>query len=255
MRVSVLLIVLAAFISAAAAEYEYVPLVREGVQWTHALERLDYGYICETPQRIDVFEIRGDTVVDDIAYNIIHWNTDDGSVPIRLIRESDKKVFLRFLNGNKEYLIYDFNEFGAGYDAYLELKQEMVEIDGKLRKAYYVTTPESPIIIEGIGFILDYSTFFSPFGAEPDDGTFFELTHVTENGKMVYKTMYYVYYEYFAEHGIALSRVDVNHDKIVNVADVSAYFTDLMGQSAYDINGDEQGNVADVSFIYKAILN
>lgn len=258
-----------AFISAAAAEYEYVPLVREGVQWTYLCEYMDYDLFDEKYPYVEVLEIKGDENVDGITYKQVVSNLYEQ--PVALIREDDKKIYVKYsdeeigtqinLGYNEqtgEYLIYDFNKPSAGYAELLpgfRLTEEMIEIDGTFRKAYCYEDTKAPLFIEGIGILFDYSPFFRPFDWQPDNATSYTLTHVFENGNTVYKTDNHSHYEYFMNNGVSVYYCDVNHDHNVNVADVSEYFKRLIiDDTAKDINGDGEVNVGDVSALYSIIM-
>ena len=89
---------------AAAQDYEYVPLVREGVKWTYSIQDYHYEEYYETnPARGDnkvyrTLEIKGDTVINGKAYKAVHMCVDDqyseplDVVPVYL-REEDKMVY------------------------------------------------------------------------------------------------------------------------------------------------------------------
>ena len=274
MRVSVILAVLAAFISAGATEYEYVPLVREGVQWFY-LNETAYPGIQYSEPRVDVYEIIGDSVVNGVSYKKVVNHNWGMSYIVRLIREEDQKVYIlsdgRYYCGidynlqTGETLIYDFSRDGAGYDnIFSKFYARFIEINESLRWAYYFHPwyeyngydPDSPDIIEGIGMIHDYAPFFNPSdGTVPEDDSQYNLSHVIENGEIVYKTKYFNDYEYFMNTGKALSYYDVNGDHSLNVADVSALYSIILNDSRFiDINGDNKMNVADVSALYSNIL-
>lgn len=270
MRKALILIFLSTFLSAYASEYEYIPLVREGVQWTYLCEYMDYYQNDNTHPYVEVMKIRGDEKVNEIAYKQVYSNLNEE--PVALIREEDKKVYAKFkqsdyecgmqiyLDYNEqtgEYLIYDFNKLGAGYAERMpwwSLSEGKIEVDGALRKAYYDEKSNSLFFIEGIGILYDYSPFYRPFGCQPDNATIYSLTHVIENGKIVFKTSYYSHYEYFVDHGMSINYGDVNHDQHVNVADVSEYYKGLANGISIDLNGDDTVNVGDVSKLYEIIL-
>lgn len=273
MRVSVILALLVALISADAAEYEYVPLVREGVQWYY-LKETAYPGIQYCDPIVEVCEITGDSTVNGVTYKKV-YRTRKWRGVVALIREENKKVFilsdgypasLYYDEQTGEYLIYDFNKWAAGYGSvFAYFYSGVIEIQGKLRRAFYhvrsYNDPATfdrnyPDIIEGIGIIQNYAPFYSPRGLPgPEDESQLNLTHVSENGEIVYKTRYYNDYEYFVRTGKALSFVDVNSDHNLNVADVSALYSIILNESRFiDINGDNKMNVADVSALYSIIM-
>ena len=96
------MLALLGMIQAAAQEYEYVPLVREGVKWV-------YYYINDTiPYPADpnlpvgkvylTLELKGDTVIADKTYKVMHKyygeaiNEENDTIPICL-REENKIVY------------------------------------------------------------------------------------------------------------------------------------------------------------------
>lgn len=87
-----------------AQEYEYVPLVREGVEWGYTGDLGDYR--CQ---------IKGDTIIDGTTYKKFYRYTTCGlqkNTPCYVaVRENDKKVYYREITGDdrEERLIYDFS--------------------------------------------------------------------------------------------------------------------------------------------------
>ena len=239
-----------------AAEYNYVPLVREGVQWTYVYEFM-YEWFRFTP-RIDTYTIGAETEVDGVVYRQVMLNDEQDAVA--LIREEDKKVYvkrndlteimewpLNYDEERDEYLIYDFNKPGAGIIDAEEGKEIM--IGGTTRMSY-----GNDRLIEGIGLIEDYSVFCVVRMPMPEDGSMYNLAKVTENGETVYKTFFYRNYERIVQTGYSIYFGDMNHDKVVNSADISKYYEQLIGNGSYDMNGDGEVNSADVSTLYEVII-
>lgn len=85
-------------------KYEYVPLVREGVEWGYTGDLGDYR--CQ---------IKGDTIIDGTTYKKFYRYTTCGlqkNTPCYVVvRENDKKVYYREITGDnrEERLIYDFS--------------------------------------------------------------------------------------------------------------------------------------------------
>ena len=128
---------------AVAQEYEYVPLVREGVKWVYYYQNTDDFYPPDPDLAVGVvnltLELKGDTVIDGKTYKAMHKyhgdhiNTENDTIPIYL-REEDKIVYgivpdgkqypdcpigglyglsesLQIdLYGGKEFILYDFND-------------------------------------------------------------------------------------------------------------------------------------------------
>jgi len=130
--ISILLIVLGVS-TAVAQDYEYVPLVRDGVKWVYKYQRhQNQSHVVITL----TLELKGDTVIDGKTYKAMHKyfgdaiNEDNDTVPIYL-REEDKVVYgivpdgktyadcliSSFENGfrseknnGEEFVLYDFND-------------------------------------------------------------------------------------------------------------------------------------------------
>ena len=159
-------------------DYEYTPLVRDGVMWKYVHSGMNYDftepYVSET-----YCYISGTVEVDGKVYHkcfVENTNLDD--VCVAYLREEDKRVYMMsvwedsdreiyFYNTNgKEELIYDFNlNVGDTYSSYitdLEVKNvKYEEVDGTVRKIYEVygerkfensyTESNLYTIVEGIG--------------------------------------------------------------------------------------------------------
>lgn len=158
-------------IASQAQEYEYVPLVREGVEWTYLDEnglRLEYSFYR--------YRLEGDTTIDNKAYQKCYrYNTcqfDETAVLSGWLREQDKKVYLLLnpdtwgieLDGEK--VVYDFTPEKAGdemqwFDQTVTVtKVDSVVIDGKKRKR--IKYDEWFIVIEGLG-CLGYGDLLAPY--------------------------------------------------------------------------------------------
>ena len=84
---------------AAAQEYEYVPLVREGVKWVYYYENpLDEDGFIPQGRHYYTFEMQGQAVIDGKRYMPVHLyrghgiNEENDTVPVYL-REEDKVVY------------------------------------------------------------------------------------------------------------------------------------------------------------------
>ena len=160
------------------SDYEYTPLVREGVMWEYVHTGMNHDngeyYTYKT-----YCYISGTVEVDGKVYHkcfVENTNLDD--VCVAYLREEDKRVYMMsvwedsdreiyFYNTNgKEELIYDFNlNVGDTYSSYitdLEVKNvKYEEVDGTVRKIYEVygerkfensyTESNLYTIVEGIG--------------------------------------------------------------------------------------------------------
>ena len=160
------------------SDYEYTPLVRDGVMWKYVHSGMNYDYT--EPYVFETYcYISGTVEVDGKLYHkcfVENTNLDD--VCVAYLREEDKRVYMMsvwedsdreiyFYNTNgKEELIYDFNlNVGDTYSSYitdLEVKNvKYEEVDGTVRKIYEVygerkfensyTESNLYTIVEGIG--------------------------------------------------------------------------------------------------------
>ena len=86
----------------AAQEYEYVPLVREGVKWIYYYVNSDEIYPPDPNLAIGTvyltLELKGDTIINGKTYKVMHKyhgssiNVNSDTIPICL-REEDKIVY------------------------------------------------------------------------------------------------------------------------------------------------------------------
>lgn len=245
-------------------DFKYVPLVREGVQWTYYQDSM-FGLPIE---QIDTYEFKGDLIHNNTTYKKLLVNGNPKCVA--LMREADKKVYIIYDSDyegidmekgefDDEYLLYDFNIEGAGYDEYFEASSEVsqIAINGKLRQQYKYNNNES--IIEGIGFASSNMTFFAPYGVFPPDGSRYGLSHVLENGEIVYKGPRYNDCDFFKKYGVSIARCDIDFDGSINVGDISQIYNIMLSgtfeiEEMGDINNDGVVNVGDVSKLYEIIL-
>ena len=202
------------------SDYEYTPLVREGVMWEYVHTGMNHDdgeyYTYKT-----YCYISGTVEVDGKVYHkcfVENTNLDD--VCVAYLREEDKRVYMMsvwedsdreiyFYNTNgKEELIYDFNlNVGDTYSSYitdLEVKNvKYEEVDGTVRKIYEVygerkfeksyTESNSYTIVEGIGVTDGWGGLFcfpyiQDFIGAPypvfDQQIFHEYTPLVEDGKV-----------------------------------------------------------------------
>ncbi len=172
-----------------AQESEYVPLVREGVQWVYAyyLGRGYYGdeYTFYTD------ELKGDTIIGDYSFKKLYRRFSkeldvSNTYPYAYMREADKRVYAVLNSQNNigdynlyrtgglvipsenydaigEYIIYDFNDMETLYnhsmmsshsDEYLQFVFGLGDtiINNRLLKTYELTQYHNGMrIIESIG--------------------------------------------------------------------------------------------------------
>ena len=128
---------------AVAQEYEYFPLVREGVKWVYSIS--DYHYFDDyltNPARGDnmvyrTIEIKGDTIINGKTYKVVHKysgdaiNEENDTIPAYL-REEDKMVYAIIPTHRYSYddaLVSNFKITTDEYYDLLESGQEFLLYD------------------------------------------------------------------------------------------------------------------------------
>ena len=158
-------------------DYEYTPLVREGVVWEyfHNGWTPDQGYYSR-------IYISGEEGINNTIYHKCYIvNPYSKNECIAYLREEDKKVYLLSLDQNvvfqyntngQEILIYDFNlNEGDSYSIEIEgdvydmkvVKVEYENVDGELCKTFEIYNKEINdyyTITEGIGVVGEHDGFF-----------------------------------------------------------------------------------------------
>ena len=208
-----------------AQEYEYVPFVREGVKWVYYIKNTSdiYGWIDHDLPNGNFYltlELKGDTVINGISFKAMHKyageniNQQNDTIPLYL-REEDKVVYgiipdckkypdcpignyytVNEYNG-EEFVLYDFknpiNYWSSfliyEYPLYEYQNTDTIVIGNHLAKRYNGLWSGADFhIIEGVGAdtpINGYTLlFFMPTGPLIP---FYHLSHVIENGEIVYK--------------------------------------------------------------------
>ena len=204
-----------------AQESEYVPVVREGVKRVYLYDK---GVDENGPFVFYTEEMRGDTTINGIPfkklYRYFSGELDvNTTYPYAYIREVDKKDyavlndqvnlgdFNLYKNGYPkiesenyeafgEYLIYDFNDFVAFYDdnsMYKIVSTGEEAVGDAMRTAYYLNEAKTGLILESVGAVTEGSLLF-PFVSRWVNGPHphtLGLSHVIENGAIVYKSPRY----------------------------------------------------------------
>ena len=153
-----------------AEENEYVPVVREGVEWGH--KAVYRGVNVETKVIYYREQLKGDTVIDGNTYKKCYrytereLNTATAEL-VSVMREADKKLYVRVLNARKSLPIVDYPLPNLeGDDAVFDLNPSNSEvineitIVGKKRKmmSFVGVSEDCPSVVkflEGTGFV-DY---------------------------------------------------------------------------------------------------
>lgn len=195
------------------AEYEYVPIVREGVEW-------GYVYSHSFPPGVEYYrlQLKGDTVINDKTYKRCYaYQTatlDTATAALHgFLREEDKRVYFmpnpdegydyiwcigkeqyQDIYGNDERMIYDFNlNVGDTFSSVMPVtitEVTLVEVDGKMRKYFHDQYNGTYSFLEGAGVVGSYGTLAYPFIAQPTNGTdlHFNFERNVADGRIVYKS-------------------------------------------------------------------
>ena len=197
---------------------DYVPFVREGVQW-----------VCTYNNRPFTLELKGDVVIGGKAYKAMHKysgdaiNTVNDTIPVYL-REEGKIVYgivpegktyadcpigingdatvTQLIESGQEFVLYDFNDFGTylkNTDCFSRvpyLSQVILDkttIKGQTVKRYIFGHSYDLCLIEGIGYdgLGRGSTLFinpGSIGSESGFSGRINLSHVIENGEVIYNS-------------------------------------------------------------------
>ena len=110
-KITLLVLLFAVVGNIKAAHYEYIPLVRDGVEWGYSQQLFGKSYYRNL--------IQADTIVNDIAYKKFYTFkscSETADENLAFIRESGKQVYITFNKllmpveslCDREYLIYDF---------------------------------------------------------------------------------------------------------------------------------------------------
>ena len=159
------------------SDYEYTPLVREGVVW----EYFHDGWTSKGEYYSRIY-ISGEENINNTIYHKCYIvNRYSKNECIAYLREEDKKVYLLSFDRNEvfqystkgqEMLIYDFNlNEGDSYSVEIEgyvydfivAKVEYENVDGELRKTFEIFDKETNshyTITEGIGVVGVLGGFF-----------------------------------------------------------------------------------------------
>jgi hypothetical protein len=221
------------------SDYEYVPLVREGVKWVYRCENPFWAQILDMPEGLHYysFEMTGDVLIGDKYYKpvrLTHYLDKEGKekevedfIPVYL-REEDKVVYAILPDGilhpqcpvgigsyigepdqelpltttDEEFVLYDFNDPNAlyqsihtpGTDNLEYIGNELMSIGSHQVKVhrFHSWYAEDELVIEGIGYdglagmpLFYFESFIS--GLQVGYG----LSHVIENGELIYKGRWY----------------------------------------------------------------
>ena len=183
MKKTILLIIATALSATkiAAAEYEYTPLVREGVVWEYLYNNINEldGNDSYTIYKL---EFRGTTEINGKIYHNLYRYTGTLDVeqddPVAYMREDDGKAVycLRTIDQTAEQQFYDFENaplfYQNSYNRYRNLQvteAEDVEYAGRGHRRYIVAAGMPCNLIEGIGFDYGNGNLYEPLtNMEPD---------------------------------------------------------------------------------------
>ena len=241
-----------------AQEYEYVPFVREGVKWVYFYNNYDDPYPANPNFALGTvylkLEFKGDTVINGKTYKAMHKyygsaiNPENDTVPICMREENkvvyaivpDGKTYLDCPIGNcatyqdydairngQEFVLYDFSSEKACWQNLMnstyedQFTTDLITVGDHQAKRYSCEDSFFKVI-EGIGIDSPTSytlSFFMPM-LIGDGSVTFGLSHVVEDGKIIYKGIFY-------DPGVQVGINEVVADQRRVVDD---YYYNLMGQ-------------------------
>jgi hypothetical protein len=213
------LLALLGMIQMVAQEYEYVPLVREGVKWVYQANGLQSSQY--------TVEFFGDSVIDGKTYKALHKyhgesiNKDNDTI-VAFMREENKVVYSIVPDGKmipecpvgnwrdtelsaqivagEEYVLFDFNdpitflskynnEVLADYgDIVFPIISDKVTVGNHLANRYiFRTNGEDYCLVEGVGYDGIYYSY--PFAAcYGGNGSYsFLFKYMLENDSVIYR--------------------------------------------------------------------
>ena len=175
---------------------EYLPIVREGVEWGNCRQ---YGYADNGNVSYIFFrnQFKGDSIVEGKTYKKCYQYSGKELNPatdevVSLMREENGKVYVKPVSDYdcSEYLAYDYESIYANAE-----KTEEIEIDGQKRRLISNETSRNRLFIEGLGGIDDFDgqTIFSLPLHEPCGCMWSEyITYEKKvGGDIVYKTAFF----------------------------------------------------------------
>ena len=293
-KITLLLLSLLMLINAGATEYEYVPLVREGVVWEYvgtlqehdAYECLMEGFPWHTLYRL---EFNGTTTIDGLQYHNVyrtdydeHGNAQEPYL-VTYVREENKVVTAFMYNEYDCYenywwsipkTLYDFNKAmflpdwscdgsepdylcnPIDYMNPLSVSSIELEVGGTTRKGYYIDHGS------------EYYSFktIEGIGVDCNFGdllvpyrNYYTGTNPMAGLAAVYENGELVYKGCKYNRAQSLKK-DVDGDGCVTAADVTAIYNYLLNNTEddyneiYDVNGDIQVTSADITAIYNVML-
>ena len=241
-----------------------MPLVREGVVW-------QYAYCIFVSEAVGAYtkvlniQFKGDTIMNGVNYKKCYlYDSEElpaNSIPVYYARENNGKVmfanprhevidtigtdtFMPEIPGdlfeeNGETVVYDFGDmpnFAEKIYAVIESTSE-VEVNGMPAKKYHLSTEGTYGFdyVEGVGVDGERSgVLFLPFvllstGYVSNPSGLIRLADL--DGNTLYEGAYYNTY-----YGISY---DVNHDGVVDIADINILINVMLG---YDVPVGHQGH-------------
>ena len=223
------MLVLLGMSQAAAHEYEYVPFVREGIKWICTISRYDEVSEMNVRQIFNL-EFKGDTVINGKTYKAMHKysgneiNCINDTVPVYM-REENKIVYAIIpddviypscpvglyysysdIYDGEEFEFCDFNDpsgFWAneinesiGENFYRLVGIDTIQVGMHQAKRYKsaVGADETNFyIIDGVGYDSNFGYTLFPFVPYSySSPVFYALSHVIENGEIIYKGIHYI---------------------------------------------------------------
>ena len=236
------------------------------------------------------FEMKGDTVIDGKSYKPVHLyssgcriNEINDTVPV-YVREEDKVVYgfipddrrywecpigirtmvlgLKLISSVKtreEFILYDFNDpatfYGTTSDDYGYDHTDTIQIGNYLRKRLQFGSCDD-YIIEGIGYAgnapgMPLNYFYAVTTGL--NQVVNHLSHVIEDGEIIYKTEWYKEPEPEVSDYLPIVREGVkwvNEKVIVNHGDTTCYYYNYEFSGKDSVMTDMMNNLHDACYYY-----
>lgn len=191
-RIILTTLLLYIFFLSDAQNYEYTPLVKEGLSWSYCDVVKAGGE--EYKLYYYQFNFSGDTIINDIAYKKLFQRdcSSNGLIYIASMREDNKKVYAVYQGQQPEQLIYNFNlavgdsiqsPYGNPYLYYHVTKVDTIELASGKRKRIEL---DFDTWIEGIGTLNRF--MMHPLHAIPLYDLGVRINYQKQGAQIIYKT-------------------------------------------------------------------
>lgn len=214
------LLLLTILISINSYSIEYVPLVKENVEWQVLYTDYPYEFMQAKTVIRQVYTLFGDTVINDLTYKKFCLKTGSAEQPTYkyygAVREQDKRIYYigdgyftyqqqmgsakikrikqclsSHYSDAQEVLLYDFNAKSGdntewGYYYAQIISDDSVLVGNSYRRRLHLSNNDD--VVEGIGTVTNWLLFsITPMLTCGENYFNWEFESYSENGKIVYK--------------------------------------------------------------------